>query len=198
MGPDHDATVAGDLMDTIITLTNLLQETEMALFTDIECVAALNGCIDLAKWNSLPEPIKVRVKDLFKHHRLKMVCFFPEQGFGLRVYNDGEEYNLEWNGDEATAAPKPGQSRARIDLDGCWVRCPKELYNPESKKEWIITDSKAKKFYDYEPDWNGVKSNVVDGPDSDVWNIRAAATKFQDKAQAEKIASKINGIVVEA
>ncbi len=163
-------------------------------FHDHEVVAAFNSCIDLKKFNELPHQIKVRLKNLFLHHRMKMVCFFPADGFGLRLYHDFQKYTATIDGDEATLVINPGVLRAQVDDDGVWVRCPGSVWTdrkpPEPVKEYVIVDQKAKKFYD------GDRSGEV----GDWWtSYRDRAIVYKDKLVAQAAAQdpEINGIVVE-
>lgn len=163
----------------------------MPLHNDQEVVAAFNSCLDLEKFRDLPDEIKKRIKELFLHHRVKMVCFFPDEGFGLRVYNDEAQFHIGFQeeGDEATVQSKDGENQARIDLEGYWVRCPSKLY--AQKKEYVITDQKARKF------WRQVYDENEDR-DVDDWYHRADAKILTDKDEADAIAKRVNGIVVEA
>lgn len=148
-------------------------------YSDKEVVAAFNSCLDLAKYNSLPTAIQNRFKELHNHHRVKMVCFFAVAGFGLRVYNDSGNYVFE--DDMVQESNPPGvASPNQVDVDGHWMRCPAEAFQP--KQIWLVMSGDGRRFWD--------------GEESDPWSSRGRAVKFTDKLVAQAKAQEVDGVVV--
>jgi len=139
-------------------------------FTDIQCVAALNSCIDLEKYNKLPGNVQSRIESLLCHHRIKMVCFFSTVGFGLRVHR--EEISMDFSGDEASPKTE-GDSAQLVDVNGYWVRCPKELWNKKGQVDYLVLNEDGTKYFYEEED----TSTQDEGEEFDMRRLRPDETR---------------------
>lgn len=161
-------------------------------YTDAEVVAAFNSCIDLQKAAALPTAVFNRFKILMRHHRVKAVCFFPETGFGLKVHNDTQELETMYDGDEATVKARP-ETLGTVDLSGHWVRCPASMWTEKltNMNAFLIMNKTGLRYYD----GLGSRDNLHDGEN---WTSRrSSARRFKDKLEAQALAQRCEGVVVE-
>jgi hypothetical protein len=136
-------------------------------------VAAFNSCFDSEKWQALPERVRDRLKVLLDHHRLKFVCFSDELGLGLRVYNEGTDW--QWESDEAT-----GQLTSEVDTSGHWVRCPKELW------EQFNVQPPAPKYMIRKPDGTQFLQEEDANYDTADWGtFRSSGLRFDSREEAQ-------------
>lgn len=160
---------------------------------DRRCVAAFNSCIDLDKYKALPDKVKQRIKKLFEMNRVRPVCFFAERGMGLKVYEDvrliKDKGQSEWNSDEVDV---PDNVDVRVAISPHWIRCPKELWEQNLQKKYLVMDARGNKFFeDYDDDVDDVNSAV------DWTSQRNEACVYGTVEQAAEVASKVKGIVIE-
>ena len=178
-------------------------------YTDQEVTAALNFCLDLEKFRALPGPVKDRIRSLVTKNRIKPVCFFEQQGFGLRVYREAVNYQHD-GGDEVELVDRPGlpPQPQRVDLDGSWVRCPAAVWEKAHAEKtaaaeglkYGVMNGRGTKFVrnttvmstillaDSESDVEWTQANTA--------GSRSVAAKMS-KATAQQVADAIKGIVVE-
>lgn len=169
------------------------------VYNDHQVVAALNSCLDLEKFNSLPRSVRDRLETLCRRHRLGMVCFMDIAGFGLKVY--GDEPKVKTTSDECTMHDTIPFTT--VDTDGHWMRCPGTAWSVEALKDWIVLDSRGKNVFKKWTEWDeeDEDENEEDFVRKPEWspssnhNSRDRAMKFT-KAEAEAVAKEVNGVVV--
>lgn len=157
-------------------------------YSDKAVVAALNSCLDLKKFNELPEYVKRRLKELFIHNRLRMVCFFHRSGFGLRVYE--ERGNFTFDGDLAWETPGTDGQLGKVDIEGCWMECPADEFKVV---KWHYVMSKTgRRFYD--------GSTEVDDETglTNPWRATRNGAKKMSLEEATRVAEEVGGLVIEA
>jgi hypothetical protein len=160
-----------------------LKETTMPVPTDQQVVAAINSCIDFAKLSKIPTGVIDRFRQLVVHNRVRPVCFFLTDGFGLRIYKDAEDYDMVFEGD-MTRVEQPN-TFGRLDLDGCWMKCPPSAWKEDTGVQWIVASDNGRRFFD--------------GDREDFWSsIRSSAKKFDKKEDAQAEADRIGGVVLKA
>lgn len=187
-----------DFNNTKITLWEKepMPANNQTKFTDQEVLAAINSCINLLELNKIPVPVITRFRELMKHKRVGAVCFFLFTGFGLKVYNDDRHVTTgsEVTDDELdeTSVQTPAMKDGRLNLDGYWVKCPKELYaaKQEDPKIFTVMDDRATKFIKQIVDENTEEILSTD------WTGNRPRAGLYTKEQAEKIAKTVNGVVV--
>jgi len=158
-------------------------------YSDQQVVAAFNSCFDLEKYKALPPRVKSRFKTLLLHHRIKPVCFFEEEGFGLRVYHEiAGNFEFQEDGDEVK--PTDALGAWEVDVDGSWMRCPAKLWEEkkEEVKEWVVAiDSTARRYI-------GFNMNE----ETENWHplTRASAKKFT-RTEADRLVKNFpEGLVI--
>lgn len=164
------------------------------IYNDQEVVAAFNSCIDLDKWVDLPEGVKLRFKELHNHLRVRIVCFFSECGFGLRVWDD--KINGEFDNDEVIKTT--GNKSDKVDIDGSYLRCPAIIYTtePVDPKEFIVGDERGRRWLRSETTIaTSEESEEEDEPRPEWTTIRNQGKKFT-KAEAIRIAERVKGVVL--
>ena len=188
--------------DEVSKLISLLRRKKMPTYSDQQVVSAFNACLDLDKWQALPHSVKSRFKELLRCNRVKMVCFSDALGMGLRVYTDMTGMTINVNSDEAELV-LTGDNDGRVDLDGHWVRCPpKPLEESENEqKVWIVANARGVSYVGERSVYSPDDDDDVD-EDEDrtyphpMWRPTRGGAKKMTKAEAEKWAAAVKGVVL--
>lgn len=174
----------------------------MPFYNDRLVVAAFNSCIDLTKYNALPPEVKTRFKDLMRAHRVKMVCFAPTFGFGLKVYQE-EHAILDYSDDEVELKAHTMTDRFQVDLEGAWMRCPPAAWadavtKPLEEKLWLVANESCSRFVgpDHDADWETADDQSMFLPAECDWKVGRSSGKLFTKTEAEEFAKRVRGGVV--
>jgi hypothetical protein len=173
----------------INALSLYAKEKSMPQFTDPQVVSAFNTCFDLEKWRALPTAVRDRAERLFTNHRIKMCCWFDQDGFALRVFCD--RLNLTAPADRIpsgdTVKLGEGSLPNKVDLDARFLKCPAGDF--AVKEEWLVKDDRGEQFL--------VADEDEDSEGEYLWSsLKREAVVFDSRDDANTAACKMNGVVV--